>query len=60
MPLLHIIQIKRNRSQRLPFHTSPLLGKAYVDDLMHGREESSYRELCMPKDTFKKICDELQ
>ncbi|KAG5561334.1 hypothetical protein RHGRI_004381 [Rhododendron griersonianum] len=38
--LLRAIQIKRSRSRRLPFHMSPLLGKAYVDDLMHGREES--------------------
>lgn len=51
--LLHAIQIKRSRSRRLPFHMSPLLGKAYVDDLIHGQEERFYCELCMPKDTFK-------
>ncbi|KAF7152371.1 hypothetical protein RHSIM_Rhsim01G0089000 [Rhododendron simsii] len=57
--LLHAIQILRT-PQRLPFHTRPLSGKAYLHELMHARDERFQLELCMPKDTFAKIVQELQ
>ncbi|KAF7132313.1 hypothetical protein RHSIM_Rhsim09G0200000 [Rhododendron simsii] len=57
--LLNAIHILR-KPQRLPFHTCPLSGKAYLYELMNGRDERFQRELCMPKDTFAKIVIELQ
>ncbi|KAF7151776.1 hypothetical protein RHSIM_Rhsim02G0038000 [Rhododendron simsii] len=57
--LLHAIQILR-MPQRLPFHTSSLSGKAYLHELMTSRDERFQLELCMPKDTFAKIVQELQ
>ncbi|KAF7142472.1 hypothetical protein RHSIM_Rhsim05G0083000 [Rhododendron simsii] len=57
--LLHAIQILR-MPQRLPFHTCPLSGKAYLHELMNALDERFQLELCMPKDTFAKIVKELQ
>ncbi|KAH7855947.1 hypothetical protein Vadar_030892 [Vaccinium darrowii] len=51
---------RKLNSKKIPFHTSPLQGRGYIDDLLNAHSGRFNRELKMPKSTFHKLVEELQ
>ncbi|KAH7839886.1 hypothetical protein Vadar_009989 [Vaccinium darrowii] len=51
---------RKLNTKKIPFHTSPLQGRGYVDDLLNAHPGRFNRELKMPKSTFYKLVEELQ
>lgn len=54
-------EVEQNlRPEKRPFHTSPLTGKAYMEDLKKAHPRRFFREFRMRQSTFKKIVWELE
>ncbi|KAH7858551.1 hypothetical protein Vadar_025207 [Vaccinium darrowii] len=51
---------KELKKKKIPFHTSPLQGRGYMNDLWTSHPGRFYKVLKMPKRTFTKIVEELK
>ncbi|KAH7841806.1 hypothetical protein Vadar_034541 [Vaccinium darrowii] len=60
--LLHAVRERQKqlKKKKIRFHTSPLQGRGYMDDLWSSHPGRFYQALKMPKRTFTKIVEELK
>ncbi|KAH7865043.1 hypothetical protein Vadar_001536 [Vaccinium darrowii] len=59
--LLQAVQERQKLlKKKVPFHTSPLQGRGYMDDLWNSHPWRFYKVLKMPKMTFLKIVEQLK